>query len=140
MTPPPAPPIRVLIADDHPVVRQGLRTFLGIQDDIEVVGEAEDGTSAVTLAESLKLTLPTQVPPRAEYRSTKESRRRRARSSPALTVPAYLYPASRAKSAMAQPTSRWWNPTQISIGASVRSHTSTTGMSAPMSICLALAV
>ncbi|GAA0282879.1 response regulator transcription factor [Spirillospora sp. NPDC000708] len=54
MTPPPAPPIRVLIADDHPVVRQGLRTFLGIQDDIEVVGEAEDGTSAVTLAESLK--------------------------------------------------------------------------------------
>jgi DNA-binding NarL/FixJ family response regulator len=46
--------IRVLIADDHPVVRQGLRTFLGIQDDIEVVGEAEDGTSAVTLAESLE--------------------------------------------------------------------------------------
>ncbi|WP_131735642.1 response regulator [Actinomadura roseirufa] len=47
-------PIRVLIADDHPVVRQGLRTFLGIQDDIDVVGEAADGTSAVTLAESLK--------------------------------------------------------------------------------------
>ncbi|QXJ23173.1 response regulator transcription factor [Actinomadura graeca] len=46
--------IRVLIADDHPVVRQGLRTYLGIQDDIEVVGEAGDGTSAVTLAESLK--------------------------------------------------------------------------------------
>lgn len=46
--------IRVLIADDHPVVRQGLRTFLGIQDDIEVVGEAEDGASAVTLAESLE--------------------------------------------------------------------------------------
>lgn len=46
--------IRVLIADDHPVVRQGLRTFLGIQEDIEVVGEADDGTSAVTLAESLK--------------------------------------------------------------------------------------
>lgn len=47
-------PIRVLIADDHPVVRQGLRTFLGIQDDIDVVGEAADGTSAVTLAESLE--------------------------------------------------------------------------------------
>ncbi|XNL82786.1 response regulator transcription factor [Actinomadura madurae] len=46
--------MKVLIADDHPVVRQGLRTFLGIQDDIEVVGEAEDGTSAVTLAESLE--------------------------------------------------------------------------------------
>ncbi|MFI0354429.1 response regulator [Actinomadura sp. 9N407] len=46
--------IRVLIADDHPVVRQGLRTFLGVQDDIEVVGEAADGLSAVSLAESLK--------------------------------------------------------------------------------------
>ncbi|MBG6092450.1 response regulator transcription factor [Actinomadura viridis] len=46
--------IRVLIADDHPVVRQGLRTFLGIQDDIEVVGEAGDGLAAVSLAESLK--------------------------------------------------------------------------------------
>ncbi|MGP4022856.1 response regulator [Actinomadura sp. 3N407] len=46
--------IKVLIADDHPVVRQGLRTFLGIQDDIEVVGEAGDGASAVTLAESLE--------------------------------------------------------------------------------------
>ncbi|MFF5261963.1 response regulator [Actinomadura viridis] len=46
--------IRVLIADDHPVVRQGLRTFLGIQDDIEVVGEAGDGHAAVSLAESLK--------------------------------------------------------------------------------------
>ncbi|MFB4305120.1 response regulator [Actinomadura sp. GTD37] len=46
--------IKVLIADDHPVVRQGLRTFLSIQDDIEVVGEAVDGVSAVTLAESLE--------------------------------------------------------------------------------------
>jgi DNA-binding NarL/FixJ family response regulator len=46
--------IRVLIADDHPVVRQGLRTFLGVQDDIEVVGEAEDGVTAVSLAESLR--------------------------------------------------------------------------------------
>jgi DNA-binding NarL/FixJ family response regulator len=45
--------IRVLIADDHPVVRQGLRTFLGVQDDIEVVGEAADGAEAVRLTESL---------------------------------------------------------------------------------------
>jgi DNA-binding NarL/FixJ family response regulator len=45
--------IRVLIADDHPVVRQGLRTFLGVQDDIEVVGEAGDGRETVALAESL---------------------------------------------------------------------------------------
>jgi two-component system, NarL family, response regulator LiaR len=45
--------IRVLIADDHAVVRQGLRTFLDLQDDIEVVGEAADGAEAVALAERL---------------------------------------------------------------------------------------
>ena len=39
--------IRVLIADDHAVVRQGLRTFLDLQDDIEVVGEAADGEEAI---------------------------------------------------------------------------------------------
>jgi NarL family two-component system response regulator LiaR len=39
--------IRVLIADDHPVVRQGLRTFLETVDGIEVVGEATDGSEAV---------------------------------------------------------------------------------------------
>jgi DNA-binding NarL/FixJ family response regulator len=46
--------IRVLIADDHPVVRQGLRTFLGAQPDLEVVGEAADGVQAVELAGELK--------------------------------------------------------------------------------------
>jgi DNA-binding NarL/FixJ family response regulator len=49
-----ADPIRVLIADDHPVVRQGLRTFLGVQVDLEVVGEAADGVEVVALAESLR--------------------------------------------------------------------------------------
>ena len=43
-------PIRVLIADDHAVVRRGLRTFLELQDDIDVVGEASDGESCVTAA------------------------------------------------------------------------------------------
>ena len=42
--------IRVLIADDHAVVRQGLRTFLDLQDDIEVVAEAGDGEAAVDAA------------------------------------------------------------------------------------------
>lgn len=46
--------IRVLIADDHPVVRQGLRTFLGIQDDIEVVGEAGTAESAVARIPALR--------------------------------------------------------------------------------------
>jgi DNA-binding NarL/FixJ family response regulator len=39
--------IRVVLADDHAVVRQGLRTFLDLQDDIEVVAEAADGQTAV---------------------------------------------------------------------------------------------
>ena len=42
--------IRVLIVDDHQMVRQGLRTFLDVQDDIEVVGEAADGESGVRAA------------------------------------------------------------------------------------------
>jgi two-component system, NarL family, response regulator LiaR len=42
--------IRVLIADDHAVVRQGLRTFLELQEDIEVVGEAADGQAAIDAA------------------------------------------------------------------------------------------
>jgi two-component system NarL family response regulator len=41
--------IRVLLVDDHQVVRRGLRTFLEVQGDIEVVGEAGDGVSAVEL-------------------------------------------------------------------------------------------
>ncbi|WP_109525039.1 response regulator [Nocardia aurea] len=45
--------IRVLIADDHPVVRQGLRTFLDLQEDITVVGEARDGAEAVELVAEL---------------------------------------------------------------------------------------
>jgi DNA-binding NarL/FixJ family response regulator len=41
--------ITVLIADDHPVVRQGLAVLLEVQDDIELVGEAADGPTAVRL-------------------------------------------------------------------------------------------
>lgn len=46
-------PIRVLIADDHAVVRRGLRTFLELQDDIDVVGEAADGQTCVAAAAEL---------------------------------------------------------------------------------------
>jgi DNA-binding NarL/FixJ family response regulator len=46
--------IRVLVVDDHPVVRQGLRSFLDVQPDITVVGEAADGAACVAAAEELR--------------------------------------------------------------------------------------
>jgi NarL family two-component system response regulator LiaR len=46
--------IRVLLVDDHAVVRQGLRMFIEMQNDMEVVGEGENGFEAVELAKRLK--------------------------------------------------------------------------------------
>jgi DNA-binding NarL/FixJ family response regulator len=46
----PGPPLRVLVADDNPVVRAGLSALLGTHPDIEVVAEAADGAQARTLA------------------------------------------------------------------------------------------
>jgi DNA-binding NarL/FixJ family response regulator len=46
--------IRVLLVDDHGVVRRGLRGYLELLDDIEVVGEAENGLRGVELAEELE--------------------------------------------------------------------------------------
>jgi DNA-binding NarL/FixJ family response regulator len=46
--------IRVLIADDHTVVREGLRMFLRLDPDLEVVGEAADGDEALGLARQLR--------------------------------------------------------------------------------------
>jgi len=47
-------PVRVLIVDDHAVVRQGLVTFLELQDEIEVVGEATNGKEACVLVMQLQ--------------------------------------------------------------------------------------
>lgn len=44
----------VILIDDHEMVRMGLRSFLNLQPDIEVVGEAEDGETGISLALSLK--------------------------------------------------------------------------------------
>ena len=50
----PQNPIRVLIADDHLMVRDGLKVFLSVHEDIIVVGEAEDGQQVVDLCPELK--------------------------------------------------------------------------------------
>jgi YesN/AraC family two-component response regulator len=51
--PPPGKEIRILIADDHPIVREGLTTILALQDDMRVVGEAKDGEEACRLYDQL---------------------------------------------------------------------------------------
>ena len=48
-----AEPVRLLLVDDHEMVRAGLRTFLGLQPDIEVVGEAGSGEQALALVPRL---------------------------------------------------------------------------------------
>lgn len=50
----PSTPIRVLLADDHDILRQGLKLLLGLQADIAVVGEARTGLEAVHLVNELK--------------------------------------------------------------------------------------
>jgi DNA-binding NarL/FixJ family response regulator len=47
-------PITVLLAEDHTIVREGFRKMLELEDDLQVVGEAQDGRQAVTLAKKLR--------------------------------------------------------------------------------------
>jgi DNA-binding NarL/FixJ family response regulator len=47
-------PIRILIVDDHSVVRQGLRMFLSLDPELEVIGEAQDGAEALQKVRDLK--------------------------------------------------------------------------------------
>jgi DNA-binding NarL/FixJ family response regulator len=52
---PPRPaPIRVLLVDDHAMVRRGMRDFLSLHDDLEIVGEAADGAEAIEGAAALR--------------------------------------------------------------------------------------
>jgi DNA-binding NarL/FixJ family response regulator len=78
--------IRVLLVDDHAVVREGLRAFLELQDGIEVAGEAEDGEHAIREAERLSpdVILMDLVMPKLD--GVAAMRRLRARSSDARVV------------------------------------------------------
>lgn len=70
-----AGPISVLLVDDHPLVRQGLRAVLSAADDITVAGEAGDGNHAVELAASLQpdvVIMDLQLPGRHGIEATRE--------------------------------------------------------------------
>lgn len=47
-------PIKVIIVDDHSVVRQGLHMFLSLEDDIEILGEASNGQEALAMVQKLQ--------------------------------------------------------------------------------------
>ncbi len=53
MTIPPSNPIRVMLVDDHTMVRRGLATFLKVYDDLQLAGEAESGEAAVKLCDEV---------------------------------------------------------------------------------------
>ena len=46
--------IRVLVVDDHAIVRKGIRTLLATESDLEMIGEAENGREAIGQAENLQ--------------------------------------------------------------------------------------
>jgi DNA-binding NarL/FixJ family response regulator len=84
--------IRVLIVDDHAVVREGLRTFLELQDGIEVVGEAGDGAAALEQAEALSpdVILMDLVMPRLDGVAAMRALRERASPSRVIVLTSFL--------------------------------------------------
>jgi two-component system, NarL family, response regulator LiaR len=84
--------IRVLIVDDHAVVREGLRTFLELQDGIDVVGEAADGEQAVARATELApdVILMDLVMPQLDGIGAMRELRRRASPSRVIVLTSFL--------------------------------------------------
>jgi len=98
--------IRVLVVDDHEVVREGLRTFLALQDGMEIVGEAGDGEAAVREAERLKpdVILMDLVMPRLDGVGAMRELRRRLPAARVIVLTSFadderLLPAIRAGAA-----------------------------------------
>ncbi|MFZ0088416.1 MAG: response regulator transcription factor [Solirubrobacteraceae bacterium] len=84
--------IQVLIVDDHAVVREGLRTFLELQDGIDVVGEAADGEQAVERAVALTpdVILMDLVMPRLDGVGAMRALRRRSSPSRVIVLTSFL--------------------------------------------------
>jgi NarL family two-component system response regulator LiaR len=101
-----ADPIRVLVVDDHAVVREGLRAFLELQDGIAVAGEAADGEEAIEAAVRLApdVILMDLVMPRRDGVSAMRALRERAPAARVIVLTSYhdedvLLPALRAGAA-----------------------------------------
>jgi len=85
-------PITILIVDDHAVVREGLRAFLGLQPGFEIVGEAADGEEAVELAAQLDpdVVLMDLVMPKLDGVSAMRALRRRCPRCRVIVLTSFL--------------------------------------------------
>jgi DNA-binding NarL/FixJ family response regulator len=85
----PPEPIRILLVDDHAVVREGLRAFLALQDGFEIVGEAADGEEAVQRAAELEpdvILMDLVMPTLDGVSAMRELRRRGGRAAKAKVI------------------------------------------------------
>ena len=100
--------ITLLVADDHPMLREGLVAVLGTQPDFEVVGEAADGDEVVRLAESLNpdvILLDLEMPhtdgvEALEKFATRALARGRSSSRPTILTKGFWVPCVRAPEAI----------------------------------------